>query len=129
MPRVATKPARAPLFSSSALVTTVVACDSSDTSAGSMRLASRPWRMPSITAWPKSCGVVGSLAMAMRPVSSSTSATSVKVPPISMPIRHAMPHCHGQHRCTGIEASIATAHTAQPCAIPRRDRPPTASPA
>ena len=30
------KPARAPLCSSSALVTTVVACDSSDTSAGSM---------------------------------------------------------------------------------------------
>ena len=90
MPRVATNPARAPLFSSSALVTTVVACDSSETSAGSMRLASRPWRMPSITAWPKSCGVVGSLAIAMRPVFSSTRATSVKVPPMSMPIRHAM---------------------------------------
>ena len=55
-----------------------------------MRLASSPWRMPSITAWPKSCGVVGSLAMAMRPVSSSTRATSVKVPPMSMPIRHAI---------------------------------------
>ena len=54
------------------------------------RFASSPCRMPSITAWPKSCGVVGSLAIAMRPVASSTSATSVKVPPMSMPIRHAM---------------------------------------
>ena len=47
--------------------------------------------MPSITAWPKSCGVVSTLAMPIRPLVSSTMATSVKVPPISMPIRQAMP--------------------------------------
>ena len=89
-PRVAMKPHLAPLFSSSALVTTVVACDSRVTSAGSIAFSASPWRMPSITPWPKSRGVVRTLAMPMRPLSSSTIATSVKVPPISMPIRQAI---------------------------------------
>ena len=35
-------------------------------------------------------GVVSSLAIAMRPLASSTRATSVKVPPMSMPIRQAI---------------------------------------
>ena len=35
-------------------------------------------------------GVVATLAMPIRPVASSTIATSVNVPPISTPIRHAI---------------------------------------
>src|SRR5262249_16932643 len=39
----------------------------------------------------RSLGVVGTLATPIWPLASSTSATSVKVPPISTPIRQAMP--------------------------------------
>ena len=35
--------------------------------------------------------MVGTFATPMRPLASSRSATSVNVPPISTPIRHAMP--------------------------------------
>ena len=89
-PLVPMKPARAPLCSSRALVTTVVAWARSETPAGSIPCWARPWPMPRNTAWPKSCGVVRTLAIPMRPLSSSTRATSVKVPPMSMPIRQAM---------------------------------------
>src|SRR5581483_1996199 len=41
----------------------------------------------------KSRGVVGTLATPIRPVASSIRATSVNVPPISTPTRHAMLLC------------------------------------
>src|SRR5262245_31007113 len=48
---------------------------------------SRAQRTPAV----RSFGVVGTLATPICPLASSTSATSVKVPPISTPIRQAMP--------------------------------------
>jgi len=38
----------------------------------------------------KACDVVGTLATPIRPVSSSINATSVNIPPISTPTRHAI---------------------------------------
>ena len=68
-------------------MTTVVAWERSDTAAGSMLYRpSACWR-PAVTASAKSCGVVGTLAIAILPVSSSIKATSVNVPPISTPTR------------------------------------------
>ena len=55
--------------------------------------------------------------MAMRPVSSSTRATSVKVPPMSMPIRHAM-------RLFPAHSGTTASHHAR--APPRRHLPPDA---
>src|SRR5271165_2245176 len=61
-PRVATNPALAPFFSISALVTIVVACANNATSLGATRYRVSPWRIPSITPWVTSRGVVGALA-------------------------------------------------------------------
>ena len=81
---------RAPLPSSSALVTTVVACASHVTSAGAMpRLAVAAARASS-TPRAKSRGVVGTLTTPMPPRASSTRTTSVKVPPMSTPILQLM---------------------------------------
>src|SRR5262249_16776485 len=87
-PRVVTNAARVPLFWRMALVTTVVPCDSSPTSAGSTW-----WRLIATssalsTPLARSSGVVGTLATPMRPVVSSRRATSGNVPPMSTPIRH-----------------------------------------
>src|SRR5262245_11645161 len=74
-----------------ALVTTVVACDSSPTSAGVIWWRSIASFSAISTPDARSSGVVGTLATPTLPLLSSTRATSVKVPPISIPIRHAMP--------------------------------------
>src|SRR5215510_12395695 len=79
-----------------ALVTTVVACDSSPTSAGMIWCRSIAMFSAISTPRARSSGVVGTLATPTLPLASSTRATSVKVPPISIPIRHAMP-LHSPH--------------------------------
>ena len=53
-------------------------------------------------------GVVGTLATPMRPLSSSTKATSVNVPPMSTPIRQAMPSVRpfGSRNCARLTPAI-----------------------
>jgi hypothetical protein len=83
--------ARAPFSSRIALVTMVVACDRSPTSAGAT--AQRRIATSSALSTPAagSAGVVGTLATPIQPLFSSTSATSVNVPPMSTPIRQLTP--------------------------------------
>src|SRR6266851_7776450 len=74
-------PVRAPLRSSSELVAVVVPWTMTATSAAlAAAPASAPWTPP---AWLAT--VVGTLATRTRPVASSTSTRSVKVPPTSTP--------------------------------------------
>src|SRR5437764_6735776 len=90
-PSVVSRPTRAPLRSSSALVATVVPCTMRSVRASnparsvphSVASSPRPSMRPSD--WSR--GVEAHLAMTTRPVS-STAARSVNVPPTSMPIRH-----------------------------------------
>ena len=67
MPRVVTSAVRAPLPSSSALVTTVVACASHATSAGRHAAARVAAASASSTPRAKSRGVVGTLTTPMPP--------------------------------------------------------------
>ena len=69
-------------------MTMVVACERSETVSGAMQYSSIAARVPSMTAAPKSCGVVDTFAIPTRPLVSSRTATTVNVPPISIPIRH-----------------------------------------
>ena len=71
----------------------VVAWETSETASGAMRYSSIAARVPSTTAAPKSCGVVDTLTTPTRPLASSRTATSVNVPPMSTPIRHAIVSC------------------------------------
>jgi hypothetical protein len=80
-PAVVITPTRAPLRSSSALVPAVVPCTTVARRARSGTRAAMPARKPA--AW--SGRVVGTLATSARPVASSSTKTSVKVPPTSMP--------------------------------------------
>ena len=88
-PSVVTSAVRAPLRSISALVASVVPWITSATSSGATALASiawaRAWRTPSSGA----SGVVSTFAVIRSGPRSST--ISVKVPPISTPIRTAAP--------------------------------------
>ena len=68
-------------------MTTVVACASQLTSAAATPRSRMAPASASTTPRQKSRGVVGTLATAIPPLASSTSTTSVKVPPMSTPIR------------------------------------------
>ncbi len=92
MPRVVMSAARAPLPWRSALVTTVVAWASHVTSAGAAPRRCVAVASASSTPWQKSRGVVGTLTTPISPLLSSTSTTSVNVPPMSTPIRQLMRH-------------------------------------
>ena len=71
----------------------VVACERRVTASGTMRYSSIAARVPSMTASPKSFGVVDTLATPTRPLVSSRTATSVNVPPMSTPMRHPIVSC------------------------------------
>ena len=81
---------------------------------------------------PKSGGVVRTLATAMRPLSSSTSATSVKVPPMSTPMRQGMVQFSGRRWRRRRSRFGRVPATSRPrclerCGAPRgRSRPPLA---
>ena len=87
MPRVVMRAVRAPLPSSSAFVTTVVAWASQATSAGATPRPVVAAASASTTPRQKSRGVVGTFTTSIPPPASSTSTTSVKVPPMSTPMR------------------------------------------
>ena len=82
-PSVATSAVRAPAPSSSALVTTVVPWAKTSTSLAERPAFSSAAVTAAITPSDWSWGVVGDLAVMMRPSSASTA--SVKVPPTSTP--------------------------------------------
>ena len=86
-PFVVTSPTVAPLPSRIALVATVVPCSTCATSLMSMPASAqtRPIPVSTPTAW--SAGVEAVFARQVAPLSSSTSSTSVKVPPTSTPSR------------------------------------------
>jgi hypothetical protein len=79
---------RAPFSSSSALVTTVVACARSETSEGATPCLRVAVARASRTPRAKSRGVLGTLTTSRLPVVSSATTTSVNVPPMSTPMRH-----------------------------------------
>ena len=83
-PSVVTSAVSAPSASRSALTETVMACENSLTVSGSMSASAHAFLIPAITPslW---SSVVGTFAVTSSP--SSDSATSVKVPPTSTPIR------------------------------------------
>ena len=86
-PLVVTRPTVAPLPSRIALVATVVPCSTCATSASEISAASQTWLMPLSTPTDWSAGVDAVLARQVSPVDSSTSRTSVNVPPTSTPSR------------------------------------------
>src|SRR6185312_15111163 len=88
-PRVVTRPVRAPRRSISALVATVVPCARLATDPGAMPAASNAAPIPWIIPREGSSGVDETFAVVTRP--RSTTTTSVKVPPISTPIRVLIP--------------------------------------
>ena len=74
-------------------MTMVVAWERRVTESGAIWYSSIAARVPSMTAAPKSLGVVETLAIPARPLASSSTATSVNVPPISTPIRQPIRSC------------------------------------
>src|SRR5438552_13602845 len=83
-PAVVTSAARAVLPSINALVTSVVACTTgARISAGDTPALARACVTPRRTPSSGAAGVVSVLSMTTRPVSPSSSTTSVKVPPMS----------------------------------------------
>ena len=87
-PAVTSIPVTAPRRSMTAFVTSVVPCTISVTEPISMRLSATSAATPASTASEGSCGVVKRLWIAMRPPDALLSAKSVKVPPMSTPIRY-----------------------------------------
>jgi hypothetical protein len=69
------------------LVATVVPCSTDATSDSSMPASAHALPMPVSTPTDWSAGVEAVLARQVRPLPSSTSRTSVKVPPTSTPSR------------------------------------------
>ena len=86
-PAVVRSPVLAPLRSISALVASVVPWMRAATLAGPRPASWRRVSTPCSTAWAGSLGVVRSLPTLTAPVASSTSTRSVKVPPMSTPMR------------------------------------------
>ncbi len=86
-PLVVTSPTVAPLPSRMALVATVVPCSTDVTSDRSMPASRQACSMPESTPIAWSAGVEAVLARQVAPLSSSTSRTSVNVPPTSTPSR------------------------------------------
>src|SRR5579871_5765717 len=83
-PSLVTRPARATFPSISALVTRVVACTTgARTSRGSMPARCSALRTPRVTPSRGRDGVLRVLSTTTRPVSPSSSTTSVNVPPMS----------------------------------------------
>ena len=132
-PSVVTSAVRAPLRSISALVASVVPWITSATSSGATALASiawaRAWRTPSSGA----SGVVSTFAVIRSGPRSST--ISVKVPPISTPIRtaapapaiYALPPALGRGVCgqrrAASRAGGPQARTARPRRAPKARKP------
>jgi hypothetical protein len=69
------------------LVATVVPCDTEVTSVPVVDMASRTFAMPVTKAFDGSVGVDAVLVVTSDPADSSNATTSVKVPPVSMPMR------------------------------------------
>src|SRR6266508_2698425 len=91
-PSVVIRPTFAPLPSSTALVATVVPCMMWVIAAGDTPARRQTLSMPASTPTEGSAGVEGTLVRTWRPVSSSKSKRSVKVPPTSTPsLRGMMP--------------------------------------
>ena len=90
MPWVVRSAVRAPLPSSSALVTTVVAWASSETSAGRTPCARVGGGERVQHALSEVARVVGTFTTSRVPRASSATTTSVKVPPMSTPMRQLM---------------------------------------
>ena len=86
-PLVVTSPTVAPLPSRIAFVATVVPCSTCATSDRAMPASSQTFPMPASTPTAWSAGVDAVFARHVRPLASSTSSTSVKVPPTSTPSR------------------------------------------
>jgi hypothetical protein len=86
-PPVVTSPTMAPLPSRIALVATVVPCSTEATSDRPMPAAAQTCSMPYSTPMAWSAGVEAVFARQVAPLPSSTSRTSVKVPPTSTPSR------------------------------------------
>src|SRR5499425_1611996 len=86
-PRVTSMPTRAVLPSMMALVATVVAWTTAATSRPPAPHSSRPRSSALMKPRAGSSGVVRTLTTRTWPVSASTSAASVKVPPMSIPTR------------------------------------------
>ena len=86
-PFVVTSPTVAPLPSRIALVATVVPCSTWATSDSSIPAAAHTWPIPLSTPTAWSAGVEAVLARQVLPLASSTSSTSVNVPPTSTPSR------------------------------------------
>ena len=90
-PEVASSPTRAPFRSISALVASVVPWIRARTPAGPAPASWSSVTTPSSTACDGSLGVVRSLPTRTAPVVSSTQTRSVKVPPMSTPMRDGLP--------------------------------------
>src|SRR5579864_3582351 len=87
-PSLVTRAARATLPSISALVTSVVAWTTGErTSAGAMPARARALVIPRLTPSSGRIGVLSVLSTTTRPVSPSSSTTSVNVPPMSTATR------------------------------------------
>ncbi len=86
-PSVVTSPTVAPLPSRIALVATVVPCSTWAIALRSTPACAQTMSMPCSTPTDWSCGVEAVLARQVDPACSSTSSTSVKVPPTSTPRR------------------------------------------
>src|SRR6266545_4614137 len=105
-PAVVRRPVLAPLRSISALVASVVPWMRAATLAASRPASWSRVSTPCSTAWAGSLGVVRSLPTRTAPVTSSTSTRSVKVPPMSTPMREPPDRvallegkCTGSQRC------------------------------
>ena len=105
-PAVVRSPVLAPLRSISALVASVVPWMRAATLAGLRPASWSRVSTPCSTAWAGSLGVVRSLPTLTAPVASSTSTRSVKVPPMSTPMREPPRlfalmggKCTGSRRC------------------------------
>ncbi len=92
-PAVVKKAIGGPVRSITMLVLTVVPCMTSTGSSASSGTRDKISSMPLLTALAKSGGVEGSLSVAMPPLAGAPrqAVKSVKVPPMSMPIRSIAP--------------------------------------
>src|SRR5207302_3302341 len=80
---ISPSPGNEPSSDSSALVATVVPCETPEMSLGSQPACWTILWTPAMKPIDGSCGVVGVLVVCTTPVSSSKATTSVNVPPVS----------------------------------------------
>ena len=92
-----------------------------------MLAGGRPsWASPSSTALAGSPGVEAILTVAISPLASSTRTMSVNVPPVSMPIRHAMADFPQRPANAASAISSVRSMTASSCS-PERNQAPRSS--